>query len=340
MFRLWLEFWLLFWVYGVRVWDGVGWGLFLVNWRSVGKPKYAFSTLNSLGGNCLMWGVKVWAESGGSSVGGEPVPPPPSTSVEPTRKSRKKLYALLGVVLIAVLISVVVITFFVPRGLGETIPYGFNYAVGEKMVYDLSMSASMNGRSTSETGMISMEVLSFDGANYTINETASFTVQGMQQQEVSFTVKMNKFGQMTDFSGLPSQMQSIYSMFGGVPGFGLAFNKTEARVGESWQVPLNLGNSTFSMSGTINCKFGEVQNVTMAAGSFKTFKMEISTNDVHASASGVSVNINMHGWVLQEYGTCHAIDLSLEETASASGQGQSMTLTLSMQMTLRQYTHP
>lgn len=44
-----------------------------------------------------MWGVKVWAESGGSSVSGEPVPPPPSpTSVEPTRKSRKKLRAVGG----------------------------------------------------------------------------------------------------------------------------------------------------------------------------------------------------------------------------------------------------
>lgn len=49
-----------------------------------------------------MWGVKVWAESGGSSVSGEPVPPPPPTSVEPVKKSRKKLYALLGIVLIAV----------------------------------------------------------------------------------------------------------------------------------------------------------------------------------------------------------------------------------------------
>jgi len=142
-----------------------------------------------------MWGVKVWVESGGSSVSGEPVPPPPPpTSVEPTRKSRKKLYALLGIVLIAVLISVVVITFFVPRGLGETIPYGFNYAVGEKMVYDLSMSVNVGGQSMSETGTISMEVLSFDGDNYTINETASFAVQGMPQQEVSFTMRMNKFG--------------------------------------------------------------------------------------------------------------------------------------------------
>ena len=287
-----------------------------------------------------MWGVKVWVESGGSSVGGEPVPSPPSTSVEPTRKSRKKLYALLGIVLIAVLISVVVITFFVPGGLGETIPYGFNYAVGEKMVYDLSLSVNMGGQSTSETGMVSMDILSFDGDNYTINETVSFTVQGMPQQEVSFTLRMNKFGQMTDFSGLPSEMQSIYSMFGGVPGFGSAFNRTEARVGESWQLPMNLGNSTFNMSGTINYRFGEVQNVTMAAGTFKTFKIEISTNDVHASMMGVSMSINMHGWIRQEYGTCRAIDMNLEATETASGQGQSMTLTVSMQMTLRQYVKP
>lgn len=287
-----------------------------------------------------MWGVKVLAESGGSSVSGEPVPPPPPTSVEPIRKSRKRLYAVLGIVLVAVLISVVVITFFVPRGLGETIPYGFNYAVGEKMVYDLSLSVNAGGQSMSETGTISMEVLSFDGGNYTINETVAFTVQGMPQQEVSFTVRMNKFGQMTDFSGVPSEMQSIYSMFGGVPGFGSAFNKTEARVGESWQLPLDFGNSTFSMSGTMNYKFGEVQNVTMDAGPFKTFKIDISTSDVHASMSGVSMNIDMHGWILQEYGTCRLIDMNMEATETVSGQGQSMTMTMSMQMTLRQYITP
>jgi len=288
-----------------------------------------------------MWGVKVWAESGGSSVSGEPVPPPPApTSVEPTRKSRKKLYALLGIVLIAVLISVVVITFFVPRGLGETIPYGFNYAVGEKMIYDLSMSANGNGQSVSVTGTISMEVLSFDGDNYTINETVSFTAQGVQQQEVSLTYRMNKFGQTTDVLDLPSEIQSIYSMFRSVPGFGSAFNKTEARVGESFQLPLDLGNSTFSMSGTINYKFGEVQNVTMAAGTYKTFKIEISTNDVHASISGVSVSVNMHGWIRQEYGTCRPIDMNLEATETVSGQGQSITIPVSMQMTLRQYIKP
>lgn len=287
-----------------------------------------------------MWGVRVLAESGGSSVSGEPVPPPPPTSVEPIRKSRKRLYAVLGIVLVAVLISVVVITFFVPRGLGETIPYGFNYAVGEKMVYDLSLSVNAGGQSMSETGTISMEVLSFDGGNYTINETVAFTVQGMPQQEVSFTVRMNKFGQMTDFSGVPSEMQSIYSMFGGVPGFGSAFNKTEARVGESWQLPLDFGNSTFSMSGTMNYKFGEVQNVTMDAGPFKTFKIDISTSDVHASMSGVSMNIDMHGWILQEYGTCRLIDMNMEATETVSGQGQSMTMTMSMQMTLRQYITP
>ena len=285
-----------------------------------------------------MWGVKVWAESGGSSVSGEPVPPP--ASVEPVRKSRKKLYALLGIVLVAVLISVVVITFFVPRGLGETIPYGFNYAVGERMVYDLSISANAGGQSMLETGTISMEVLSFDGDNYTINETVTLAVQGVQQQEVSFTIGMNKFGQMTDFSGVPSEMQSIYSMFGGVPGFGSAFNKTEARVGESFQLPLDLGNSTFSMSGTINYKFVEVQNVTVTAGPFKIFKVEISTNDVHASISGVSVSLNMHGWIRQEYGTCRPIDMNMETTETASGQGQSITMTISMQMTLKQYIQP
>ena len=274
------------------------------------------------------------AEPSVPASGGEPV----VVTLQPRRFGRK-LYALLGVVAVVVVVSVVVFMFFLPRGLGETIPYGFNFAVGEQMTYDMSITISGAGQPVSETGTVGMHVLGFDGENYTINETMRVVVQGISQ-DVSYTVKMNKTGYITDISGLPAQTQQVYSMFMGMPGFGGVFNKTEARVGETWQVPLNVGNSSFSMAGTINYRFGDIQNITVPAGTIKTFKMEMSTNDAHVSSGSVSMSVNMNGQIHLEYGTCRLVDMNLQESMSSSGMGQTTTASVSMQMSLIQDTRP
>jgi hypothetical protein len=274
------------------------------------------------------------AEPSVPASGGEPVTVPSQP-----RRFGRKLYALLGVVAVVAVVSVVVFMFFLPRGLGETIPYGFNFAVGEQMTYDMSITISGAGQPVSETGTIGMHVLSFDGENYTINETMRVVVQGISQ-DVSYTVKMNKTGYITDISGLPAQTQQVYSMFMGMPGFGGFFNKTEARVGETWEVPLNVGNSSFSMAGTINYKFGDIQNITVPAGTYKTFKMEMSTNDAHVSSGSVSMSVNMNGQIHLEYGTCRLVDMNLQESMSSSGMGQTTTASVSMQMSLIQDTRP
>jgi hypothetical protein len=274
------------------------------------------------------------AESGAPAAGNEPVEVP----LKP-RRFGKKLYALLSVVAVVVVISVVVFMFLIPRGLGEIIPYGFNYAAGEQMTYDISISTTGAGQTVSETGTLGMHVLSFDGENYTINETMRIVVQGISQ-EASYTVKMNKTGYIADISGFPAQTQQTYSMFMGMPGFGGFFNKTEARVGETWRIPLNMGNSTFSMAGTINYRFGDIQNITVPAGTYKTFKMEISTDDAYVSSGSVSMSVNMNGQIHLEYGTCRLVDMNMQESMSSSGIGQTTTASVTMQMRLIQNTRP
>lgn len=298
---------------------------------SIEKSKYQLANLQ-VGESCLV--LVCLAESDVSAAGGESMAVP----VQP-RRSGKKLYALLGVVAVVVVVSVVVFMFFLPRGLGEMIPYGFNYAAGEQMTYDISITISGAGQTVSETGTMGMHVLSFDGENYTINETMRLVVQGISQ-EASCTVKMNKTAYITDISGLPAETQQMYSMFMGMPGFGGFFDKTQARVGETWQVPLNVGNSSFSMAGTINYRFGEIQNITVPAGTYKTFKMEISTNDAHVSSGSVSMSVNMNGQIHMEYGTCRLVDMNMQESMSSSGMGQTTTASVSMQMRLIQDTRP
>jgi hypothetical protein len=258
----------------------------------------------------------------------------------PPVKSRKRLYALLGLVSIAVVVSVLVLAFFVPPGLGESIPYGFNYTVGEKMTYNMSVSVSGVGQSVSETGALSIETLSFDGTNYTMNETMDLAVQGQAPMHFSFIAKMDKSGRLVDISNLPSEMQQMQQMFGTMPGFGFPSDKTKAKVGETWQLPLNMSYSGVIMSGTMNYKFGDVQNVTVGAGTYKAFKIDASTSNFHASTVGVSININMNGQMHLEYGTCRLLDLNMQATETATQGTQTMTMSMNMQMQLTQHIKP
>ena len=274
------------------------------------------------------------AESDAPTVGSEPVMAPGQP-----RRFGKKLYVLFGVVAVVVVVCAVAFLFFIPRGLGETIPYGLNYTAGEQMTYDIAINMSSGGQTVSETGTLSIHILSFDGENYTVNETMVVVVQGISQ-ETSFTMKMSKTGYITDFSGLPAEAQQTYSMFMGMPGFGGFMNKTQARVGEIWRIPLSMGNSTFGMGGTVSYRFGDIENITVPAGTYKTFKMEISTEDAYVSSGFTSVGVNMNGQIRLEYGTCRLVDMNMEETMSGSGTGQTSSATVTIQTTLVQDTQP
>ena len=260
-------------------------------------------------------------------VGQESIPPMPP---EPAKKSRKKLYVLIGVVAVAAVLLAVVFMLSIPQGLGETIPFGYNYTVGERLTYSISITMDAAGRHVVETGSMNMRIVSFDGENYTIDEAVHYDVQGVSQ-DTSFTLILNKAGQLVGYSNIPSNLQSTYSMIQGTTGVGMALNRTEVRVGETVQIPLNMANSSLTLSGTANYKVGNIENVTVQAGTYKTFKIELSTSDFHISNQGVYMSSSITGELHMEYGTCHVVDLSMQETVT--GAGTTVSLTINMILT-------
>jgi hypothetical protein len=259
-------------------------------------------------------------------VGQEPVP---STPPEPVRKSRKKLYVLIGVVAVAAVLLATVFMLWVPQGLGETIPYGYDYTVGERFTYNTSIAMDAAGQHVAETGNMNMHIVGFDGDNYTIDEAVHYVVQGVSQ-DYSFTIIMSKAGQLVGGSNIPSSMQSMYSMIQDTPGFGLVLNRTTVRVGETVQVPFNVGNSSFSFTGTYNYKVTNIENVTVPAGTYKTFKIEVSTTNLHGTSQGVDVSASITGQLHMEYGTCHLVDLSMQEAMTGAGTTVSMTMSMTL----------
>jgi hypothetical protein len=151
---------------------------------------------------------------------------------------------------------------------------------------------------------------------------------------------MDKSGRLVDASNLSSDVQQWQGMFGTMPGFGFQSDKTEAKVRETWQLPLNMSVSGITISGTMNCKFGDIQNVTLGAGTYKAFKIDASTGNFHASTTGVSVDMNLNGQMHLEYGTCRLLDLNIQATATTSSGTQTLTMSENMQMQLTQHIKP
>jgi hypothetical protein len=271
---------------------------------------------------------KVFSAEGVPPAGAEQTMPTP---VEPVKKSRKKLYELSGVVVVAavLIILVIMLSVAVPQGLGETIPYVHSYTVGQKLLYGISATVAISGQQVSETGTYGMHIVSFDGENYTIDENTHMEAMG-QSRDTSVTVVMNKNGQTVSGSNLPSNVESVYSMMQVSPNFGLALNATEIKVGETIHVPLTIANSTFSMSGTMNIKVDSVENITVPAGTYKTFKLEVSTSDLHVSTQGVDVSADLNMQVHLEYGTWQLVDLNMKMTTSGGGSSMSLTMNLNL----------
>jgi len=234
---------------------------------------------------------------------------------------------LIGTVAVAaVLIAVVLVSISqVPQGLGQTIPYSLSYTAGEKLTYSLSISLSANGQQVDETGTMTMQIVSFDGDNYTINEATQYEVQGASYTN-NLTEIVNKEGQLVAAPNLPPQLQSYYSIIQGSPGNSMFLNRTEIQVGQTIQIPISFSNATMTMTGTENVKVAAIENITVTAGTYKTFRLDISTSNFQVSSQGVVATLSFTGYVHMDYSTCRVVDFNLQGTSSAEGETVSITI--------------
>lgn len=79
----------------------------------------------------------------------------------------------MGVVAVVAVASALVLVFWALSSVGA-LRLSYNFTVGEEMNYNITTTTmSAIGENTSETATMSLGVVSFDGENYTINETAT-----------------------------------------------------------------------------------------------------------------------------------------------------------------------
>jgi len=268
-------------------------------------------------------------------------PPPPSQ-----KTSRKALYSVIGIIAVVTIVVAIVFMYFLPLGGATTVPLGINYSKGEAMTYNLTMTMAVNAPGMPQynfnetaTAIIQMEVLDFDGTNYTIH----YTMEMYQPTySSSYTVTMNKTGHILNFSGLPYDVQQMYSSLTGIPGYGSYFPREQMRVGESYQIPLNLSISGVSILGNVNYRISEIANKTfLNIGQYHVFRMDVSANNIHGTGTSddttINIVMNLNGYAYMEYGACLLLESNIQETVSMSQMGQTMNMNLSMRMQLMEH---
>jgi hypothetical protein len=292
------------------------------------------------------------------------IPPAPEQQAPPTPKRfGKKLTVTLVAIAAIVIIAVALL---IPQG-AAIIPLEVNYKVGEEMVYDVNVTATSNlGDSTlnstpsgvlsnlSLNATVTIQIVSFDGDFYTLNNTQTMTY-GNKTLDYSFLQRMNKTGYstLTTFS-LGSQQVTTSNTSMGMPNPYITelLNRKEVKVGDKWEVPFPY-SSTISqyvnITGGITMTFQGFEDLTVPTGTYRVFRVDMTSHDLimHLNAPANATinlqsiaNMNINSQMYVEYGTLRQIKSTIQESITYQSTIMNYTMGLSMDMTLKQHTIP
>ncbi len=273
---------------------------------------------------------------------------------------RSNLFAKKTLAAIAIIAAVVIaIALFIPRG-AAVIPLNVNYVVGEKMIYDTTMTGTYDfgdpGLGFAVPSNISfspqqtMEVMDFDGQYYTLNHTTTMGV-GNNSYSYSILEKVNKTGYSSYFFNFGNQTTEIPSGITGTPYLTQLLSKPEVRVGDTLTIPFP--NTSFlgsAMSGNITMTFKGFEDLTVPAGTYRVFRIDIGTGDqglsynIPVGSSSLnflsSMHMDMSYQVYLEYGTMRQIKSTMLETMSLQSTSVNYTMNMTMDMVLKQDIKP
>jgi hypothetical protein len=219
-------------------------------------------------------------------------------------KTKKRFTKKLLIPLVAVTVIIVVIAaLLVPAG-SATIQLNVNYNVGEKMIYDttdtttlLNLPSSSNfqlkNSTTTSTGQEIMDVLSFDGQTYTINDTITMTIEGLTSLpnlsrpiSISTIEEINKTGYARTFLTFLNKTTELPSNeLSSNQGLEQLLSAPEVKVGDTITIPEQslLGNSSspnFEVTGYLTMTFKGFRDLTVPAGTFRVFEVDLVSHDV------------------------------------------------------------
>ena len=280
---------------------------------------------------------------------------PEFSNTAPTpRKSRKSLYAFGGIIAIVVVASAL----FIPQALGSSIDLGLNYTVGEKMTY-LSTNTVTNQMSNTSINMETnpltqtynstgiYEILGFDGETYTIKLTITSELNG-QTLSIPITTNTSKAQYYNNL--LPAGSPAFFLNASDNPTLQAYLTKSQVKVGDTWQFPVRTGNASLGLTGELTLKFSGIQEITVPAGTYKVFVLELSSinlimhispdNGIISASTLDNSILDLNGRTYLEVGTCRLIKSELTQQTTTQQPGISGTSTIYTEKTLTEHSKP
>ncbi len=279
-------------------------------------------------------------------------------------KSHKKIYILIVVAFAVAIIAVAAFAapslqphqidppYVIPRS-DSSMALALNYTVGDHMVYEITNVASnhMSNASLDLPGTTSTQ---------TYNSTVTTDVIGSNSQ--NFTIKETIVPQSELFKGhnfpaltINISKASYYNNFI-APGAPLIFYNTTSNptisaylaqprvdVGEVWTIPVNTGNASLGVSGEVTIRFAGIQNITTPAGTYRTMRIESTSNilNIHSDGTGPislpqGVTLQFNGTAYLEQATCRLIKADLTQKTTTNSPGITQEGTMYTEKTLIQ----
>ena len=119
------------------------------------------------------------------------------------------------------------------------------------------------------------------------------------------------------------------------------------KVGEVWKIPVNTGNASLGLTGEVTLTFADLQDLTVPAGTFKTMRIEVTSNTLSLHSDGSSIikipdgmTLQLNGTSYIEQGTCRLIKADLTQLTTTNSPGIGRTSILYTEKTLVEFTHP
>jgi hypothetical protein len=236
----------------------------------------------------------------------------PTEQVTTRRYGRKNIYITLAA--ISAITIIVVAVMFVPQGNANVIVLGVNYKVGEKLTYLTTATVTTNSNgatvSTKTNSSTTIQVLNFVGDTYTLNFTTTKSSIGYNYTD-SKIIELKNSQIVTAIALLPITSTG-YSVDNSTSFTSAVFDKSQAKVGDKWTIPLTSSDST--ISGSMEITFKAIQNLKVVAGTYKVFRMDftITPNGTIQNSADLFYKSTMTGQTYLESDTCKQIQSSVQ----------------------------
>jgi hypothetical protein len=274
----------------------------------------------------------------------------PSTAPSEPKANRKKWYILLAALAVIV---VIVAALMIPQGSGENMQLSLTYQVGEHMVYKttntvtnqiVNTSLSLHGTTNSQSynSTLTVDVIGIIGEGYSINETISVS-PNLLGSLPPLTLNISKTDYSDNFMA-PGGPMIFYNTTSNPAAFAY-LSQASVKVGDVWTIPVNTGNASLGLSGEVTLTFATLQDITVPAGTYRTMRVELTSNSLTVHSDGSSIlnlpqgmTLQLNGTSYLEQATCRLIEADLTQTTTINSPGVARTSILYTEKTLVEYT--